>query len=599
MASNPVPPAFGVSAIDLTAANSKALEFDYIVVGGGTAGNAVATRLSQGLPSAKILIVEAGPAAPDDLGILVPGRKGTTLFGTYDWNFTTVAQTHLNSRALPVNRGKVVGGSSALNFMVWDRAAAAEFDQWEEVGNPGWNWASMHAAMTKSEKYLAGPPGSGTQGPVDVVLNRYIPTHQEAWVPAVTQGFNIPVNNDSLQGNVIGVSLQPSSINPKTYARSYSANAYLPEAGPNLFLLADTEVARINFSPSGTKQRAVGVTLANGTTITATKEIILAAGVVQTPTLLEHSGIGQPAVLKAANITPLIDLPGVGENYQDHLRLQLSYQLKDPHMSIDVLRYNTTVAAGEMEKWRAGNPSLFDHTFTGYLFANWDQVLGSENASSLTTLAQQSSGESHPSHAAKLAQLSNPSIPQGEIIYTDGYIGVKGYPAAGTPLSGKHFFTLILALMHPLSRGSVHINPADPHGKPLIDPQFLNNEYDVQALVGLAKFGRRIAETGPLRANWETEYEPGLEVQTDEQFREWVKNSSMSIFHPTSTAAMLPREKGGVVDPELRVYGTENLRVVDASVVPVQISAHIQTAVYGIAERAGEIIIAAAKAGEN
>ncbi|KAK3336353.1 GMC oxidoreductase [Cercophora scortea] len=572
--------------------------FDYIIVGGGTGGNALATRLSQGLPGSKILVIEAGPAAPDELGINVPGRKGSTLTGKYDWNFPTVAQPQLGGRVLRVARGKVLGGSSALNLLVWDRAAKAEYDAWEKVGNPGWNFASMMAAMTRTENYTGGPVGSGSHGPVHAVVNPLVPVHEQAFVPTVAGAFGIPENKDSIRGVPIGVMLQPKSIDPTNWNRSYSANTYLPKAGANLQVLTDTQVARVNFAKRGPLFHATGVTLANGSVVSARREVVLAAGSIQTPTLLELSGIGQTAVLGAANITQLVNLPGVGESYQDHLRVQVSFQLKDNYSSIDVLKYNTTAVTVELNKWLAGDVSLYDDVAGGILFANWAQLLGADGAGALATLAHDTAaglGWDDVGTRKKLKQLADPTIPQVEIIFSDGYTGVKGYPAVGTPLRGKNFFTLIAGLMHPLSRGSVHINATDPRGNPVIDPRFLNNEYDVQGLVGIAQFCRRIAHAEPLRSVWMGEYEPGAEaVQTEAEWRAYVLNSVLSIYHPMGTAAMLPRADGGVVDARLKVHGTANLRVVDASVIPVQISAHIQTAVYGIAERAAEIMIAAA-----
>jgi choline dehydrogenase-like flavoprotein len=194
----------------------------------------------------------------------------------------------------------------------------------------------------------------------------------------------------------------------------------------------------------------------------------------------------------------------------------------------------------------------------------------------------------------QLEMLRDRSVPQVEVIYSDGYTGVKGYPAVGSELYGKGFFSLIGGLMHPLSRGSVHVNPGDPLGKPVIDPEFLDNEYDMAGVVEILKFCRRIARAEPLRSTWVAEYEPGEAlVKTDEDWREYIRNTTLTIFHPMGTAAMLPRKDGGVVDSKLTVYGTANLKVVDASIIPVEISAHPQTAVYGIAERAAEIIIAA------
>ncbi|KAJ4387023.1 hypothetical protein N0V85_007810 [Neurospora sp. IMI 360204] len=519
----------GVLASGATKADSK------IIVGGGTAGNALATRLSQGLPKAKILVIEAGPAAPDEDAINVPGLKGGNLGGKYDWKFPTVPQVALKNRTTVVNRGKVLGGSSAINLLSWNRAAAVEYDQWEKVGNPGWNWKSMSAAMTKAENYTGGPPGSGTKGPVHASVSRYVPEHQKLFVPTVTGALGIAENNSSLQGNPIGVMFQPSSVNPTNYVRSYSANAYLPQAGPNLEFLANTLVAKVNLKKeirTGNTYQATGVTLANGTVILASQEVILSAGAIQTPNLLERSGIGRASVLRAANITQLVDLPGVSENYNDHLRLQLVYQLKPQYRGSDLLKYNNTAAAEELAKWRAGIPSIMDDKASAYVFANWEQVAGKSEADRLVALARsvaaasdRSSTTGKPGLTSKLTLLTSPSVPQVEIIFSDGFAG--GYLSPSDPLYSQvpkpHFFTLLVAIQHPLSTGSVHINTSFPlTGNPVINPNYLSNEYDMASCIAALKFARRIALSDPLRSVWENEYSPALDaVKTDDDDEAW------------------------------------------------------------------------------
>ncbi|KAM0350619.1 hypothetical protein ACHAPU_003105 [Fusarium lateritium] len=576
--------------------------YDYIVVGGGTAGVAVAARLSEGLPSSNILLIEAGPAVSDEPKINIPGMKGTTLGTKYDWNFTTVPQPGANNRVLPVNRGKVLGGSSALNLMTYDRAAAVEYDSWEALGNPGWNWKTMIKAMTKAETFTGkntdtyGSKGVGDSGPIQAVVNRIIPKHQETWIPTLNK-LGVRKNLESLGGDPLGVMYQPSSIDPTNYNRSYSANAYTEISGPNLEILADTTVTKINMTvPSGKKKSvATGVTLQDGTYIGARREVIISAGSVQSPGLLEQSGIGSKSVLEAAGIKQLIDLPGVGENLQDHLRVMNSYQLKKEYTSFDALRSNATFATEQLALWNAGERSLYDYTGSAYTFSTWKQALGSD--AKIVSLAKQAAGkDASKVDQKKLAFLKDPSVPQIEVIFSDGYTGVKGYPSSTSPLFGEGFVTLIAVVMHPLSRGSIHINPSNPSGKPLIDPNYLSNAHDVEAVTQAVKYSRKIATTEPMRSIWENEYEPGLDtVKTDDQVKAYALATTLSIFHPVGTCAMLPRSDGGVVDSKLMVYGTENLRVVDASIIPLLISAHIQTAVYGIAEIAAELIIKAAK----
>ncbi|KAI1063769.1 hypothetical protein LB506_005794 [Fusarium annulatum] len=575
--------------------------YDYIVVGGGTAGVAVAARLSEGLPYANILLIEAGPAVDDEPKINIPGMKGSTLGTKYDWNFTTVPQACANNRVWPINRGKVLGGSSALNLMTYDRAAVAEYDAWEALGNPGWNWKTMIKAMMKSETFTGkntatyGSKGVGDSGPVKAVVNRIIPKHQESWIPTLNK-LGVRKNLESLGGNPLGVMYQPSSIDPSNYNRSYSANAYTEISGSNLEILADTVVAKINVSGPAAKKKAIatGVTLQDGTYVKARREVILSAGSIQSPGLLEQSGIGSKSVLSAAGIKQIVDLPGVGENLQDHLRVMTSYQLTPEFLSFDALRSNATFAAEQLALWNAGKRSLYDYTGSAYTFSTWKQALG--NDANLVSLAKDAAGkDASKVDKKKLDFLKDSTVPQVEVIFSDGYTGVKGYPAATSPLFGKGFVTLIGVVMHPLSRGSVHINPSDPAGKPTINPNYLSNSHDVEAVLQTVKYNRKIANTEPMRSIWEDEYEPGLDVKTDAQIKDYVLRTTLSIFHPSGTCAMLPKADGGVVDAKLKVYGTENLRVVDASVIPLLISAHIQTAVYGIAEIAAELIIKDAK----
>lgn len=253
---------------------------------------------------------------------------------SYDWNFTTTEQPFVDERQIPISRGKLLGGSSAMNYLIWNRASSAEYDVWESLGNPGWNWDSVLAGMIKSENFTGlnssdyGHIGRGVKGPISNVISRYRPEQELAWVPTLRQ-LGIPQNLESLGGEPLGAMLQPGNYNPDNYTRSYSANAYIPHAGWNLHILLSTRVAKINFAPQSQRSVkrdsqvgappgvvAAGVTLQNGTVIQARKEVILSAGAIQSPGLLELSGIGKKSVLESAGIKPILDLSGVGENFQ-------------------------------------------------------------------------------------------------------------------------------------------------------------------------------------------------------------------------------------------------------------------------------------------
>jgi choline dehydrogenase-like flavoprotein len=511
----------------------------------------------------------------------------------YDWNFTTVAQTNLGGRSIDVNRGHVLGGSSALNYLCYDRASKAEYDSWGALGNAGWNWNSMIQAMVKSENFT-GNDGDrhGRSGPIRTAYTRFIPDFLSAWKPALNK-LGIPINDGgSLGGNPIGVMYQPTNIDTTRWTRSYSANSYLPLAGSNLDILTNTKVAKVDFAPQFKRGYAAplvatGVTLSNGTKIAACKEVILSAGSIGSPGLLELSGIGQPAVLQAAGITPLLNLSSVGENYQDHVRISATYKLKDNFTTFDPLIYDSSgdFAQQQLQLWLDNKVSWLDYTSLAYGFMNLKQILNTTEAANLISIAQKSiTKSSSVVDKKKIDFLNDDSVPQVEIIMEANYVAQTAYP-------GGKFITFLPTVMHPMSRGNVHINPADPQGKPVIDPKYFSNDYDIRALIAALKFTQKAAHTDPISSLWESEFEPGPSIKTDDQWFDFARKNVLSFYHPVGTCAMLPKENGGVVDSSLTVYGTSNLRVVDNSIMPVLISAHIQTAAYGIAEIAAGIII--------
>ncbi|KAK7460322.1 GMC oxidoreductase [Colletotrichum acutatum] len=577
-----------LSVVSSTAAQS----YDYIIVGGGTAGSALATRLSLGLPDAQILLLEAGPSALDELRINVPGLRGSILGTEYDWNFTSIDQSALGGRQIPVNRGKVLGGSSAMNYLCYDRAAAAEYEAWGEMGSEGWSWDVMIEAMTKSENFTGSDKDPrGRSGPIRNTYNRVVYDVLNTWQPAGTE-LGLPINEEgNMHGNPIGIMFQGTNIDNTDYSRSYSANSYLPLAGSNLEVKTNAQVIKVNLNKTCNNDfTATGVTLADGTVFNAAKEVILSAGSIQSPGLLELSGIGQTAVIEAAGVEPLIDLPGVGENYQDHIRTSNVYRLKDEFDSFDALIFDSSGAnaTAELQKWIDGEVSLYDYTTAAYGFLNWAQIDRNAQAEIIALAEAEFGNSTNPIDKKKLEFLKDDSVPDYELIFDANYVGAAGYPGSGK------FITIFSTVMHALSRGNVHIDPTSPTGKPVIDPKFLSNEHDIKAAVEGAKFARKIAEAGPLKAVWEVETEPGPDVLTDDQFRDFAVNTVTSFYHPVGTCSLLPKAEGGVVDADLRVYGTQNLRVVDNSIVPIIVSGHIQTAAYGVAEVAAAKIIASA-----
>ncbi|KAK5163580.1 uncharacterized protein LTR77_010529 [Saxophila tyrrhenica] len=578
---------------------SQAASYDFIVVGGGTAGNVVATRLSQQLLHCSILVIEAGPWALDEDRINIPGFKGSTLGTKYDWNITSIPQPQLDGRIITQSRGKVVGGTSAINLLIYDRASEPEYQTWEDLGNPGWGWDTMVRVMDKSSNFTkprsyTGTTNYGTSGPINAVVDRYRPAQQKGWI-STFENLGIEHNTEWMGGENEGVAFHSSTIDPTKYTRSYSAVEYLPRAGSNVHVMPNTEVAKVNLEKKGGKFVATGVTLLDGDIIMAKNEVILSAGTIKSPQILELSGIGGDT-LQTYGIERKIHLPGVGENLQDHPRIQLAFQLKDKYTSFDRLKIDPDYAAEQLALWRANEYSAYDFAAGAFSYQNWSSILGPDE-DQLVNAAKRvvAKFENNIVDRTKLNFLTDPalssSIVQAEFILSDGYTGSKGYPLANSTLYGKGFFTIIAGLMHELARGSVHINSSEPGVNPAYDPAFASNAYDLQGLVAMAKYIRKVANTAPLANTWVSEYEPGVEeVQTDEEWEEYVRENVNTFYHPVGTCAMLPRKEGGVVDPGLKVYGTRNLRVVDASVIPLLLSAHPQSGIYGIAERAAETV---------
>ncbi|KAK0549884.1 hypothetical protein OC846_003885 [Tilletia horrida] len=609
---NPVPsveeriiPSFG---FNITWGSTKD-SFDYIVVGGGTAGLAVATRLSED-PRHNVAVIEAGDSAFKEDIVNIPGMFGADLMTKYDWVFFTQPGPNVPAKYWP--RGKVLGGSSALNFLVWDRASSKEYDAWEELGNKGWNWKNMYKYMRKSEAFHAPDAGQqdalnlhptaadyGSKGPIQVSFPKYVSEQVMNWIPAL-QSLGLSVNNNPLAGNNVGASLQPSDINPSNSTRSYSAVAYyLPNsARPNLKVFLNSTVTKVNFGKkkdwNGNLQ-AQSVTYVTGNTtktLKVNREVILSAGVVQSPQILELSGIGNKTILSAAGIETLVDLPAVGENLQDHTYTCAAYELKDGHVTLDSLRNDPSFAAKEKTLYAANgngkNASILTETVPSIAYISLKTLLGDANATAMVNeaAAYVKTQQSSPYIATLNKQLEflqkyPESIGQMELIGIDGYFASTGAPAAG-----KNYVTFLAAQQHLFARGSIHINTTNPNGYPVIVPRYYENPFDLDISIAGTQYLRKIAAAEPYASYIAQEVVPGNQPD----FAQFVRDSSVTEYHHLGTCSMLPRNKGGVVSNKLVVYGTSNVRVADASIIPLHVSAHIQNTVYGVGEFAADLI---------
>lgn len=588
----------------------SSIEFDYLVVGGGTAGLVVAARLSED-PAVRVGVLEAGQYIPDDPNINVPGYFGRTIGNpALDWGFLTVPQKDANGRLIYHPRGKMLGGSSAMNFMTLGRGSEAEYDAIEALGNPGWNFKEFQRYFSKSETATPLPEDkaekygarvvapAGTDGPIS---RAYPGWFSDLHVPLIDayKALGIDVNVDPNGGKNDGFTTISSSITPGKSTRSYSVTGYWePYAHrENLVLVTGACATKVTTTKRGELVVATGVEFVHGPegeetefVAKAKREVVLSSGTFQSSQLLELSGIGQRRVLEAADIPIQLELNGVGENLQDHVYVPTMYEVTPDHETLDVL-HEPEIHAREWEKFETKGEGMYAATHSAFSFLTLDAFAEADEAQQVRA-ALDSEAPHYSSDGGKklhgfLKEWMAPgekAQAQAEIIHYPGF-----FPNPVTrPTPGHRYQSFLPALMHPASRGTSHIISSDALTKPAIDPRYMSAPADVELLAAAVRFVERLSKAGPMGSRVIGETMGPRE--TGEDAKEYVKNKFEPVYHPIGTCSMLPREDGGVVDPELKVYGTANLRVVDASVLPIHLSCHIQSTVYALAEKASDII---------
>ncbi|KAI0390635.1 GMC oxidoreductase [Xylariaceae sp. FL0594] len=561
--------------------------FDYLIVGGGTAGLAVAARLSED-PGLLVGVVEAGSDALDDDVIDNPGRA-LQAFGTkYDWQFETVPQPGFGGRKVNWPRGKVLGGSSALNLMTWNRGCREDYDAWRDLGNKGWGWDDLLPFFKKCETFH--PPNEetrlakrehfdrqaiGTEGPVSASYSKqYSATHQLCYDTWLAMG--IPENVAHHSGSNVGVWTNPVSVNPRDGKRSYAASAYYaPIASrPNLWVLTDALVEEVVLSKVDDKWTATGVRFRHGgstSVASALREVVISAGSVQSPQLLELSGIGDPQILSNAGVDVKVANPNVGENLQDHLMTTFVHGV-DPTLQ-------------KLNKSAWASPYCYLPVSEASAKENFDEIANRVQA--LDTLS--------PHHAAVRKNRFNPGPRLGQMEYI---MDLGNFSTSFQPDASEHkmYASTLHILQYPFSIGSIHITTSSPSDKPKIDPRYYSGphgELDREIMVQCVKLTDKLFQTQPLASIVRERVYPPLSVETDEQLRKWVIDNTTTDWHPVGTCAMGGADgmNTGVVDERLRVYGVQRLRVVDASVMPLQVSAHLQATVYAIGEKGAQMIL--------
>ncbi|KAH8829894.1 alcohol oxidase [Flagelloscypha sp. PMI_526] len=560
--------------------------FDYVIIGGGTAGLTAAQRIAED-ESLKVLVIEAGGDFSGDGMITRPGQQGAH-FGKpeYDWGFKTVPQSSVDGRQVGWSRGKGLGGSSAINFLIWTIPEREDANDWERLGNEGWNFERFIKYAHKNVKF--SPGGQQPEG-VDVSSWPKDGTLEISWGKVVTdvelkfrevleRRQDIPLAKDPLSGNPTGIAYSPSTVQYEKGERSYAGQIFLDHHADrnNLRVLKWAHVSRIIFAenPSQDLLVATGVEFVyEGAThvISVGKEAIVCAGTLNTPHILELSGIGRPRVLDPLGIPVKVDLP-VGENVQEHLML---LELKDKtSLTSDILRegadaYSEQLTRGRrIQPWRLNIEAAFERI---------ERLLAG--------------GDVEPGVATSL-RMQIEKHKRGALDCEFGiYQGFLGPPTDNLPAKGKRYVSIFTFNNHMWSRGTIHAISKDPLVPPAMDPKYFHDPADIALLRHLVHFVRKLAEEEPFKSTLVSNSEnPSLSIQADSEIEDWIKKSLNSGFHAIGSASMLPREKGGVVDSRLKVYGTSNLRVADLSILPTHINTHTQSSAYMIGEFAADVI---------
>ncbi|OSD04609.1 GMC oxidoreductase [Trametes coccinea BRFM310] len=587
--------------------NVKDKSFDYIICGGGTAGLTLGARLSED-PDTSVLILEAGAENIGDMAILRPASYGSH-FGKseYSWNHETIKQKSTGDVSHFWQRGKGLGGSSAINFLCWIKPPGKEIDDFERLGNPGWNWKNYEKYIHRTEKFT--PPSEevqrtlkmnfdnwslGTDGPLGVAYPFSI-DEGELEVQQTVLNAGIPMAPRPMNGETAGTYFAPCTYDLKTHTRTYAATAfYLPNKDrPNFKVLVSAHVNRvIHSSDHDGEFTAEAVEFEHNGQVyvaRANKEIVLSAGTLKTPQILELSGIGNSTVLRKLGIPTKVDLPGVGNNVQEHTLVAVSFELKDDvkFETLDVLA-DPEVLNKHLGLHTTG-AGLFTSGIIGFTFATLGQI--SPKADEIIKATEEKilkNANNYPPGALEQYKILLERLRDGPGCEFISFPGMCSRP--NPPKEGKRYISFYVALNYTFSRGTIHAVSKDPAVDPELDPRYFEEEVDLLVWVEMVKFARSLRNVSPLKEMTTEELNPGPDVQTDEEIAAWIKKIMTTTWHTASSCSMLPKANGGVVDPELKVYGTKNLRVADLSVVPLHFAAHPQATVYAIAEQAADII---------
>ena len=548
----------------------------------------------------------------------------TALYGNpdYDWIYTTTPQSSVNDRVIGHPRGKQLGGSSAINYLAFTHASQQNINDWGSLGNDGWSWDEIFPYYLKSENFTA-PPASvtadlnisyvdpqlhGTEGQIHNGFPHpgFATPFDEAW-PRTYDALGLGISSDPKDGLALGGYNILTNVNPDTNTRSYSATTYLKSAAarPNLKVYTGALVNKVTFDTTKPIPAASGVSFTkDGSvyTVEAKEEVILSAGSYGSPQILELSGIGSEEVLSAAGVDVVLSNPHVGENLQDHCYMPLGFKVNPGIHTLDDL-VNETFFNEAYDQYLADASGPLAQVALGGALLSASQII--PDATEYNSFKSEIDAMDFSSSA--VGREEQYSIVKRNLFDPKEAIAQHMNTASGmnpefandttklfAPSIPGNYFTILGVLEHPFSRGTVHIHSSNAADYPLIDPHYLEHPADIKILSQIVlHIQNSLAVTAPLS---DLLVDNGTALQheytklTPENVESEIKRLLQTEYHPVGTCSMLPKEKGGVVDSKLKVYGVEKLRIVDASVFPLLPRANMQSLVYAVAERAADWI---------
>ncbi|KAI9742791.1 MAG: hypothetical protein M1818_003520 [Claussenomyces sp. TS43310] len=588
--------------------------YDYVVVGGGTSGLTVAARLSED-PNVNVAVIEAGGARIGDPAVLTPAAFPTLLGkADYDWSCTTVPQEGTFNKVHAWPRGKLLGGSSAVNYMMYGRGQSAEYDDWNELtGLEEWGWKQIQPYFWKHEGFIDTVPPSelqpsdfsfekknhGLTGPIKTGYPSFRSAAERAYhESALNAGFNIITPKDAWSGKHRGIYANLATIDRSGLGtRSYAVTGYLVPNGqrPNLSILTDALVEKLLFEEGSDVPTIEGVLFSysgKSHKVKSKSATILAAGAVMTPQVLELSGIGSKTLLSSLGIDCVLDNPRVGD-VEDHVISGLTYDLVEGEFSLDHLN-RPEVAAKALQTYLAGEGGPLSNGVSNSGFLSLQDVASREEVERVyETVDSYRSKLTNDYDRARsdllLARLKDPEAAIYQIISLAVNIdfgGQHSMQAFLAPSASTTRFSMCVGLHHCFSRGSIHIASSDPREQPAIDPKYMTHPVDELLLAYAVRAGDKILSTSPLKEKLQKRVLPNPEVDLNnvESAIEYVKGHCGTEFHPIATASL-----GLVVDDRLNVKGVKGLKVCDASIIPLHISGNTQGPCYAIGEKAADI----------